>query len=160
MLKSVKMLLVEDSPSDVRLIREALKGSPLLIQLMVVRDGVEAIEYLHQCQSATSLSPDLIILDLNLPRKNGHEVLAEVKSDPDLKKIPVLVMTSSDDESDIAQAYSLNANCYIRKPANLPEYERVIRAIGDFWCSTVTLPDTYSVHLGPNFYAQTSQRIQ
>jgi two-component system, chemotaxis family, response regulator Rcp1 len=134
------MLLVEDSPSDVRLIREALKDAPLRIRLVVAHNGLEAIDYLRRCRSVTGVGPDLIILDLNLPLKSGHEVLAEVKSDPDLKSIPVLVMTSSDDQEDIAQAYNLNANCYIRKPGDFPEYEKVVQAIEDFWLSTVTLP--------------------
>jgi len=139
-LKSATMLLVEDSPSDIRLIREALKDAPLRIRLVIAHDGVEAIDYLRRCRSATGRNPDLMILDLNLPKKSGHEVLAEVKSDPDLKSIPVVVMTSSDDKDDIAQAYNLNANCYIRKPGNFAEYEKVMQAIEDFWLSTVTLP--------------------
>jgi two-component system, chemotaxis family, response regulator Rcp1 len=145
-LKSATMLLVEDSPSDVRLVREALKNAPLRIRLVIAHDGVEAIDYLRRCRSATGRNPELIILDLNLPLKSGHEVLAEVKSDPDLKSIPVLVMTSSDDKDDIAQAYNLNANCYIRKPCGFPEYEKVMQAIEDFWLSTVTLPHQFPAY--------------
>ncbi len=131
-----------------------------MVQMTVARDGVEAIEYLRQCKIATSGYPDLMILDLNLPRKNGHEVLAEVKSDLDLRKIPVLVMTSSHDEDDIAQAYNLNANCYIRKPDDLPEYERVVRAIEDFWFSTVTLPETYALTATSGLFATNAHRLQ
>jgi CheY-like chemotaxis protein len=143
-MKTVKILVVEDSPSDVRLIREALREAPMVVHITVARDGVEAMDYLHHCKTAYLPLPDLILLDLNLPRKNGREVLTEVKTDPELKQIPVLVMTSSYDEDDIAQAYSLNANCYIRKPNDLMEYQRVVRAIEDFWFLTVTLPETYN----------------
>jgi len=144
-LRSVRILIVEDSPSDVRLVREALRASEFIVRLSVCKDGVEASEYLYHCKSGQSPLPDLILLDLNLPLKSGHEVLNEIKHDPQLKKIPVLIMTSSVDEKDLAAAYDLNANCYIRKPADLPEYERVVRAIEDFWLTTVTLPETYNV---------------
>jgi chemotaxis family two-component system response regulator Rcp1 len=141
----VRILIVEDSPSDVRLIREALRDSELIVRLSVCKDGMEAVEHLQQCKRDGTVLPDLILLDLNLPLKNGHEVLQEIKRDPELKKIPVLVLTSSIDENDLALAYDLNANCYIRKPADLPEYERVVRAIEDFWFATVTLPETYKI---------------
>jgi two-component system, chemotaxis family, response regulator Rcp1 len=140
-MKFLKILLVEDSPSDVRLIREALKETPVPVQIMVAKDGVEAMEYLRSTETGNSVRPDLVLLDLNLPRKNGREVLAEVKSSPGLKQIPILVMTSSRADEDIAQAYSLNANCYITKPGDLQEYINVVRAIEDFWFLTATLPD-------------------
>ena len=140
-MKFLKILLVEDSPSDVRLIREALKETPVPVQITVAQDGVEAMEYLRSTELGNSVRPDLVLLDLNLPRKNGREVLAEVKSSPGLKQIPVLVMTSSRADEDIAQAYSLNANCYITKPGDLQEYINVVRAIEDFWFLTATLPD-------------------
>ncbi len=140
-MKFLRILLVEDSPSDVRLIREALKETPVPVQITVAQDGVEAMEYLHSTELGSSVRPDLVLLDLNLPRKNGREVLAEVKSSPGLKQIPVLVMTSSRADEDIAQAYSLNANCYITKPGDLQEYINVVRAIEDFWFLTATLPD-------------------
>ena len=143
LMKSLKILLVEDSPSDVRLIREALKETPVPVQITVARDGVEAIEYLHQTEVGLATRPDLMLLDLNLPRKNGREVLAEVKSSPSLKQIPVLIMTSSKSDEDVEQAYSLNANCYIAKPADLNEYQNVVRAIEEFWFMTATLPDTF-----------------
>lgn len=140
-MRSLRVLLVEDSPSDVRLIREALKDATVPVQIMVARDGVEAIEHLKQSETGQAFRPDLILLDLNLPRKNGKEVLAEIKASPTLKPIPVLVMTSSRSDEDIAQVYSLNGNCYITKPGDLHEYVHVVRAIEDFWFLTATLPD-------------------
>jgi chemotaxis family two-component system response regulator Rcp1 len=143
-MNSLRILLVEDSPSDVRLIREAFKQSPFEVQITLARDGVEAMEYLRQSDAGLVKRPDLILLDLNLPRKNGREVLAEVKADPDLKQIPVLIMTSSKADEDVAQAYRLNANCYIAKPADLQEYLDVVAAIENFWMRTVTLPAAYA----------------
>jgi chemotaxis family two-component system response regulator Rcp1 len=140
-MDALRILLVEDSPSDVRLIREALKETPLEVQITLARDGVEAMEYLRQSQSGLVSRPDIILLDLNLPRKNGREVLAEVKAAPGLKQIPVLIMTSSKADEDIKQAYSLNANCYIAKPGNLQDYVDVVRSIENFWFVTATLPD-------------------
>ncbi len=146
-LKSVNILLVEDSPSDARLIREVLSKSQMTVHITLAKDGVEAIEQLFQLKNEGSSLPDLILLDLNLPKKTGSEVLREVKADQALKKIPVLVMTSSHDERDVAQAYRLNANCYICKPLDLPEYERVARAIQSFWLATVLLPEAVPVAL-------------
>ncbi len=140
-MKPVKILLVEDSPSDVRLIREAMKQTPFAVQITVAQDGVEATDYLHQVEKELAPRPDLILLDLNLPKKNGREVLADVKSSPNLKGIPVLIMTSSRADEDVSQAYALNANCYITKPGDLEEYVNVVRAIEDFWFVTATLPD-------------------
>lgn len=148
-MKFLRILLVEDSPSDVRLIREALKETPVPVQMTVAQDGVEAMDYLHSTEMGHSARPDLVLLDLNLPRKNGREVLAEVKSSPTLKQIPVLVMTSSRADEDIAQAYSLNANCYITKPGDLQEYINVVRAIEDFWFLTATLPEGVSTAASP-----------
>jgi two-component system, chemotaxis family, response regulator Rcp1 len=139
--KPVQMLLVEDSLSDVRLMREALKETSLPIVITVAHDGVEAMDMLHKTESGQGLRPDLVLLDLNLPRKNGREVLSEVKTSPSLKSIPVLVMTSSKAEDDVNQAYLLNANGYITKPAELLEYIRILRAIEQFWFMTVTLPE-------------------
>jgi len=124
----------------VRLIREALKETPVPVRLSVARDGVEGLNYLHSSQYDTLERPDLVLLDLNLPKKNGCEVLAEMKSDPGLKQIPVLVMTSSQADDDIEKVYALNANCYITKPGNLNEYIDVVRAIEGFWFVTATLP--------------------
>ncbi len=138
-MKHLEILLVEDCSSDVRLIREGLKGTPADIKITVARDGVEAMEYLEKYGGANR--PDLVLLDLNLPRKNGREVLAEMKSSPTLKQIPVLVMTSSRADEDVAAAYALNANCYITKPGDLDEYISVVKAIENFWFLTATLPE-------------------
>ncbi len=140
-LKSIRILLVEDSPSDVRLIQEALKNTPITVQITVARDGVEATDYLNRAAVGLAVMPDLILLDLNLPRKHGWEVLAEVKGDPALRHVPILVMTSSKADEDVMQAYSLNANCYISKPADLTDYVNVVTAIEDFWFVTATLPE-------------------
>ena len=140
-MKPVRILLVEDSPSDVRLIREAMKQTPISVQMTVAQDGVEATDYLNKVEVGAAPRPDLVLLDLNLPKKNGREVLADVKSSPNLKQIPVVIMTSSRADEDIAQAYALNANCYITKPGDLDEYVNVVRAIEDFWFTTATLPE-------------------
>lgn len=150
-MKKVEILLVEDSPSDVRLIREAMKEIPLGVQLTVAEDGVEAMEYLRSCLRGQARRPDLILLDLNLPRKNGREVLAEVKSDPRLKQIPVVVMTSSRADEDIAAAYRLNANCYVTKPAELGQYMGVVREIEEFWFGTAELPEHFSQVMNSQF---------
>ena len=144
-MKNLRMLLVEDCPSDVRLVREALKVTPVTVDLAVVFDGVEAMEYLHRSESGLCDRPDLILLDLNLPRKNGREVLSEVKASQTLKQIPVIVMTSSKADEDVSQAYSLNANSYITKPNDLDDYVSVVRAIEEFWFLTATLPDAFCV---------------
>ncbi len=148
-MKVLRILLVEDSPSDVRLIREALKETPVPVQITVARDGIEATDYLHQAEAGLANRPDLMLLDLDLPRKNGREVLAEVKGSPTLKQIPVLVMTSSRSDEDIAQVYSLNANCYITKPGNLKDYIEVVRAIEGFWFMTATLPEPFHTAMMP-----------
>ncbi len=142
-MKSLRMLVVEDSPSDVRLIKEALKETGVPVQMAVAHDGVEAMEYLQKSELGLVSRPDLILLDLNLPRMNGREVLAQVKGSATLRQIPVLVMTSSRADEDISQCYSLNANCYITKPSDLVEYLNVVRAIEDFWFFTATLPDSF-----------------
>lgn len=135
------IFLVEDNKADVRLIQEALKTSSLPHQVVTVRDGVEAINYLRQeGEYANTQRPDLILLDLNLPRKDGREVLAEIKSDPRLRRIPVIVLTTSKNEDDIFDSYDLHANCYITKPRNLSQLFEIIQSIEGFWFSTVTLP--------------------
>lgn len=140
-VRPLELLLVEDNPGDVRLTREALKSGEVAVNLNVARDGVEALDFLHRRGNfASAPVPDLILLDLNLPRKNGREVLSEIKSDPELRRIPVLVMTTSRADQDINRAYSLNANCYITKPMDLDEFLRIVRSIEDFWLKTVTLP--------------------
>ncbi len=140
--RAVEVLLVEDNPADVRLTQEALKDGHVLVNLTVASDGVEAIEILKREGLHTSKArPDLILLDLNLPRKNGREVLEEIKADDDLKRIPVIVMTTSKAEQDIYKAYNLNANCYVTKPVDLDEFLNVVRSIEDFWLTVVTLPE-------------------
>jgi chemotaxis family two-component system response regulator Rcp1 len=156
-MKTLRLLLVEDTPSDVRLVREALKETGIPVDMPVAGDGVEAMDYLRQVEFGMASRPDIILLDLNLPRKNGREVLADLKSSPNLKQIPVVVMTSSKADEDINGAYSLNANCYIAKPNDLIEYVNVIRAIEDFWFCTATLPDNYGSRT-PSSHA-TSQQV-
>ena len=137
----IEILLVEDNPGDVRLTREALRDGKLLTHLNVVSDGEAALEYLRgQGTHAGAVRPDLILLDLNLPRKNGREVLAEIKQDPDLRRIPVVIMTSSDDEKDILAAYNLHVNCYVTKPVDLDQFIAVVKTIEHFWFSIVKLP--------------------
>lgn len=139
--RAVEVLLVEDNPGDVRLTQEAFKEGRVLVNLTVASDGVEAMDVLaKRGPHANRTRPDLILLDLNLPRKNGREVLVEIKADADLKRIPVIVMTTSKAEQDIHKAYNLNANCYITKPVDLDQFLNVVRSIEDFWLTIVTLP--------------------
>ena len=140
--RAIEILLVEDNPGDVRLTIEGLNEAKVRNNLNVARDGVEALEFLRrQGQFAEAVRPDLILLDLNLPRIDGREVLAEVKSDPDLKTIPVVVLTTSSAEQDILRSYELQANCYITKPVDLEQFIKVVRSIEDFWLTIVTLPN-------------------
>lgn len=139
--KPKTILLVEDNKADVRLIEEALKNSSLTYDMAMVRDGVAAMAYLHQEEEYASASrPDLIILDLNLPKKDGREVLAEIKTNPQFKRIPVIILTTSKNEDDIQQSYDLNANCFITKSRNLSQLFTIVRRIEEFWLTTVTLP--------------------
>jgi CheY-like chemotaxis protein len=136
-----KILLVEDNPGDVRLTMEALKEGKILNEISVAEDGVEAIAYLRRVgKYVEAPRPDLILLDLNLPKKDGREVLEEIKGDTDLKKIPVVVLTTSAAERDILRAYDLHANCYITKPVDLEQFIRVVQSIEDFWLTIVKLP--------------------
>ena len=137
----IEVLLVEDNPGDVRLTREALKEGKVCNNLSVVPDGVQAMAFLRrEGPYAAAPRPDVILLDLNLPRKDGREVLEEVKGDPELRTIPVVVLTSSEAERDIARAYALHANCYITKPVDLDQFITVVKSIEDFWFSIVKLP--------------------
>jgi len=138
--RPVEVLLVEDNPGDIRLTQEAFKEGRVFVNLTVANDGVEAMELLKGQSSNGKRRPDLILLDLNLPRKNGREVLVEIKADEELRRIPVIVMTTSKAEQDIHRAYNLNANCYITKPVELDEFLNVVRSIEDFWLTIVTLP--------------------
>jgi len=139
--KIFDILLVEDNPGDVRLAREALKEGNVHTQLYVVEDGVEAMAFLRgQGKYLGSPRPDLMLLDLNLPRKSGREVLAEVKTDDGLKRIPVVILTVSRSEDDITRCYDNHANCYITKPLDFNEFMNVTKSIEDFWLTTVQLP--------------------
>lgn len=141
LLTPIEILLVEDNPADVRLTQEALEDEKLYINLNVVSDGVEALAFLQQeGQYAKAVRPDLILLDLNLPRKNGREVLAVIKADPDLRAIPIVVLTTSNAEEDILRAYDLNANCYVVKPVGFDNFMKAMQSIRHFWFSVVTLP--------------------
>ena len=137
----IEILLVEDDPGDVRLTQEALKHSKLRNNLYVVEDGVEAMEFLHQENSFADMPrPDIILLDLNLPRKDGREVLKEIKADDDLKRIPVVVLTTSENDEDILTSYDLHANCYITKPVDMSRFIQIVKTIEGFWFSIVKLP--------------------
>lgn len=138
--KPVDILLIEDNPGDVRMTQEVLKESNILNKMYAVGDGVEAMAFLRQeGKYADAPRPDIILLDLNLPRKDGHEVLAEVKSDDDLKRIPVVVLTISEAEDDILKSYDLHGNCYITKPIDFKEFIKVVKSIEDFWLTIVKL---------------------
>ena len=140
-IKPIDILLVEDNPGDVRLTREALKEGKVLNNLYVAQDGVEAIACLkREGKYAGAIRPDIILLDLNLPKKDGHEVLADVKSDPDLRRIPVVILTTSKAEEDVLQSYNLHANCFITKPVDLDQFINVVQAVEDFWFTIVKLP--------------------
>jgi CheY-like chemotaxis protein len=139
--RPVEILLVEDNPGDVRLTMEALRGGRVRNNIHVVEDGVQAMDFLRrQGDYGAVPRPDLILLDLNLPKKDGWQVLGEVRQDPALKRIPVVILTSSAAEQDILQAYELAANCYITKPVDLEQFLRVLKSIEDFWLVIVKLP--------------------
>ena len=139
--KTMNILLVEDNPADIRLTQEVFKGGTIHHTLNIVMDGEEAMKYLKkEGKYASAETPDLVILDLNIPKKNGIMVLKEIKSDSKLKSIPVIILTTSDNENDIATTYANHANCYILKSIDLKEYMKVIRLIEDFWLTTVQLP--------------------
>ncbi len=140
-VRPAEVLLVEDNPGDARLTLEALKEGKVLNRVSVVSDGVEAVAFLRrQGPYADAPRPNLILLDLNLPKKDGREVLAEIKADPGLKRIPVVILTTSQAEEDIAKTYDLHANCYVTKPVDLDKFLEVVRSIEDFWLAIVQLP--------------------
>lgn len=141
MLNSIEVLLIEDSPSDAHLTIKSFEQAKIANSLHWVEDGETAIEYLRrQGEYATVSRPDLIVLDLNLPGMDGREVLAEIKADADLKRIPVVVLTTSNNEDDILRSYNLNANCYVTKPFDVRQFMQVVQLIGDFWLAAVKLP--------------------
>ena len=138
---SIDILLVEDNQADVRLTEEALNDAKLLNSLNVVEDGEAALDYLYQRgKYSTAERPDLVLLDLNLPKKDGREVLAIIKSDDKLKSIPVVILTTSSSEADILRSYKLQANCYVTKPVDFARFTEIIRTISDFWLTAVSLP--------------------
>jgi two-component system, chemotaxis family, response regulator Rcp1 len=137
----IEILLVEDNPADVRLTQEGLRDSKVRNNLHVVGDGEEALAFLrHEAQYAEVRRPDLILLDLNLPKKDGREVLKEIKADPELRRIPVVVLTTSAGEEDVLRAYNLQAACYITKPVDLDQFIKVVHSIENFWMTIVKLP--------------------
>jgi CheY-like chemotaxis protein len=136
----LKLLIVEDCPSDVWLIKEALKTANIPVQIIVAEDGVAALDYMQQVSEGKAARPDVILLDLNLPRKNGREVLGELKASPLHRHTPVLMMSSSKAEEDIRECYRLNANCYIAKPSSLDDYFGVVHSIEEFWFMVAKLP--------------------
>lgn len=139
--KLVEILLVEDNPGDVRLTQEAFKEGKVRNNLHVVGDGIEAMSFLRrEDKYADAPHPDLILLDLNLPKKDGREVLAEIKADGNLRRIPVVILTTSRDEEDVLKAYNLYANCYITKPVDLEKFINIAKSIGEFWLTIVKLP--------------------
>lgn len=144
-MQAIEILLIEDNPGDIRLTQEALKDSKLKNNLSVAQDGVAAMAFLtQQGEYKDAPVPDIILLDLNLPRKDGREVLAEIKDNDKLKRIPVVVLTTSDDEKDILTTYNLHANCYITKPVDLNRFVEIVKTIEGFWFQIVKLPP----HLG------------
>lgn len=137
----IEILMVEDNPADIRLTKEAFKDAKMLNNLHVVNNGEDAMAFLHRHGNYVNTPrPDLILLDLNLPKKDGREVLAEIKKDPDLKRIPVVILTTSDDEKDVMKAYNLHVNAYIKKPVDLEQFMRIVEAVEEFWLSVVKLP--------------------
>ncbi|MCJ7647943.1 MAG: response regulator [Candidatus Lokiarchaeota archaeon] len=146
-IKPIEVLLVEDNPGDIRLTKEAMKEAKIINNLNVVEDGVEALAYLRKKGNFKGVKrPDLILLDINLPKKNGREVLAEIKQDIHLKQIPVVILTVSNAEEDIIKTYELHANCYITKPVDMEQFTKVVKSIDEFWFSIVRLPPNKNFH--------------
>jgi two-component system, chemotaxis family, response regulator Rcp1 len=140
-MQGIEILLVEDNPGDVRLTREALKDGKIVNNLHVAEDGVDALAFLRrEGKYHNAVRPELILLDLNLPKKDGREVLAEIKADEALKRIPVVILTSSAAEQDIVRSYNLHANCYVTKPVDLDQFINVVKSIEHFWLTVVKLP--------------------
>jgi chemotaxis family two-component system response regulator Rcp1 len=140
-VQGIEILLVEDNPGDVRLTREALKDGKIVNNLHVAEDGVDALAFLRrEGKYHNAVRPELILLDLNLPKKDGREVLAEIKADKELKRIPVVILTSSAAEQDIVRSYNLHANCYVTKPVDLDQFINVVKSIEHFWLTVVKLP--------------------
>lgn len=140
--RSLQILLVEDNEGDVRLIKEAFSESKINKHFSVAKDGEDALNYLYKKgqYSSNTIRPDIILLDINLPKKNGFEVLNQIKNDPELKRIPVIMLSSSSSEDHISKSYELNANCYVTKPVDFDEYSEVVKTIEDFWFDKAKLP--------------------
>ena len=138
--RAIRVLLVEDSPTDAMLVAEGLQSGPVDVELHVVTDGEQAIEYLSGCGQAGTPRPDLVLLDLHLPAKDGVEVLAEVKADPDLQTIPVIVLTGSVAEEDVLRCYRLHANSYVQKPSDIERFEALVQQVQGYWLQTVRRP--------------------
>ena len=139
--RQIEILLVEDNPGDARLTQEAMRAAKMTNVLHIVEDGEQAMEFLRRrSRFKDAPRPDLILLDLNLPKKDGRAVLAEVKTDPDLRRIPVVVLTTSRSEEEVMQAYDMHANAYVTKPVNLDQFMRIVALIDEFWLKVVTLP--------------------
>ncbi len=144
--RHIEILLVEDDAADAELTAEALKNGKILNTVHHVTDGVEALAYLHRSgRYSGATRPDVVLLDLNMPRKDGREVLAEMKADPALKEIPVVILTTSDSDEDVAQSYALQANCFVTKPVGMIEFNKVVNSVGDFWFAVVKLPPNKSM---------------
>jgi len=138
---SLELLLVEDSPGDVRLTQDAFRAANMAVHMDVAADGVEAMAFLrHEQAYVAARRPDLILLDLNMPRMDGREVLAEIKKDDSLRTIPIVILTTSDSEDDIAKSYQLHANCYLCKPVQLAAFENLVNSVNDFWLTKARLP--------------------
>ena len=143
----IQVLLIEDSPGDVRLTREAFRDTNMSVRLHVASDGVEAMAFLRQeGDHVDAPRPDLILLDLNLPKMDGREVLVHIKADDNLKTIPTVILTTSEEEADISTSYQLHANCYLNKPVQLEEFEALVKSINDFWLTKARLP--HHMHIG------------
>ena len=141
-LKMIEILLVEDNLADIRLTKEAIRESKIANNLNIVKDGVDAIDFLkNKGKYSNATRPDLILLDLNLPKINGFEVLNKIKQDSDLKRIPVVILTISDNHEDLLRAYDLYANCYVNKPMDITEFYKIVKSIGNFWFTIVKLPE-------------------
>jgi two-component system, chemotaxis family, response regulator Rcp1 len=143
MSRPIRILIVEDNPGDVDLIKDTLQGGTTRLDITVVGDGAEAVDYLfhlHQYSDDVSPTPDFVLLDLNLPKMSGHDVLKEARRSSSLRSLPIIVMTSSDSEPDIVRSYALGANCYVTKPGELDAFQSTMKAVGDFWCRVAKLP--------------------